>query len=66
VLEEDIMDKDRVVGSAKELKGKVKQAIGTVVGDAKLKAEGKSDKVEGNVQNAVGAVKDAVREAVKK
>jgi len=60
------MDKDRVVGSAKELKGKVKQAIGKVVGDAKLEAEGKSDKVEGNVQNAVGAVKDAVREAVKK
>jgi uncharacterized protein YjbJ (UPF0337 family) len=60
------MDKDRVVGSAKELKGKVKQTIGKVVGDAKLEAEGKSDKVEGNVQNAVGAVKDAVREAVKK
>ena len=60
------MDKDRVVGSAKEFKGKVKQGIGKVVGDAKLESEGKSDKVEGKVQNAVGAVKDAVREAVKK
>ena len=66
VLEEAIMDKDRVVGSAKEVKGNVKQAVGKAAGDAKLEAEGKSDKVEGKVQNAVGGVKDAVREAVKK
>jgi len=60
------MDKDRIVGSAKELKGKVKQAVGKAVGDAKLEAEGKSDKVEGNLQNAVGGLKDAAREAMKK
>ena len=60
------MDKDRVVGSAKEVKGNVKQAVGKTVGDAKLEAQGKSDKFEGKVQNAVGGVKDAVREAVKK
>ena len=60
------MDKDRVVGSAKEVKGNVKQAVGKAVGDTKLEAEGKSDKVKGKVQNAVGGVKDAVREAVKK
>ena len=60
------MNKDRVIGSAKEVKGNVKQAVGKVVGDAKLEAEGKSDKVKGKVQNAVGGVKDAVREAVKK
>jgi uncharacterized protein YjbJ (UPF0337 family) len=66
VLEEEIMNKDRVIGSAKEVKGKVKQAVGKAVGDAKLEEAGKSDKVEGKVQNAVGGVKDAVREAVKK
>ena len=60
------MDKDRIVGSAKEIKGKVKQAVGKAVGDAKLEAEGKSDKVEGNLQNAVGGLKDAAREAMKK
>ena len=60
------MDKDRVVGSAKEAKGNVKQAVGKAPGDAKLEAEGKSDKVEGKVQNAVGGMKDAVRESVKK
>ena len=30
-------------------------------GDAKLAAEGKSDKVAGKVQNAVGGLKDALR-----
>ena len=38
------MDKDRIVGSAKEIKGKVKQAAGKAVGDGKLEAEGKSDR----------------------
>lgn len=60
------MDKDRVAGSAKEIKGAVKEAVGKVVGDAKLKAEGKSDQVEGKVQNALGGLKDAAREAAKK
>ncbi len=56
------MDKDRVAGSAKQVKGAVKQAAGKVVGDAKLEAEGKADKVAGKVQNAAGGLKDAVRE----
>jgi len=46
------MDKDRVVGSAKEIKGSVKETIGKATGDAKLQADGKADKVEGKIQNA--------------
>ena len=60
------MDKDRIVGSGKVIKGSVKEAIGKVTGDAKLETEGKADKVEGKIQNAVGGVKDAVRDALKK
>jgi uncharacterized protein YjbJ (UPF0337 family) len=56
-----IMDKDRIAGSAKEVKGKVKEAVGKAVGDAKLESEGKADKIEGKVQNAVGGLKDAVK-----
>ena len=41
------MDKDRIVGSAKEIKGDVKQAVGKAVGDAKLESEGQADKVRG-------------------
>jgi uncharacterized protein YjbJ (UPF0337 family) len=60
------MDRDRVEGAAKNMKGKVKEAAGKVTGDAKLKSEGKADQVAGKVQNAVGGFKDAVRDAVKK
>lgn len=60
------MDKDRIVGSAKEVKGSIKEAVGKAVGDAKLQSEGKSDQLEGKIQNAVGGVKDTIRDAVKK
>lgn len=55
------MDKDQVVGSAKVIKGKLKEAVGKAVGDAKLEAKGKADKIEGKVQNAVGGLKDTLR-----
>lgn len=35
--------------------------IGNVIGDAKLEAEGIADKAEGQVQNAVGGLKDALK-----
>jgi len=41
------MDKNRIVGSAKQLKGSVKEAVGKVVGDAKLQIDGKADQAEG-------------------
>ena len=59
------MDKDRIVGAAKQAKGAVKEGIGKAVGDNKLVADGKSDKVEGKIQNAVGGLKDTVRDALK-
>ena len=55
------MDKDRITGSAKEIKGAVKQAAGKALGDAKLEADGKADKTEGKVQNAIGGLKDTLR-----
>jgi uncharacterized protein YjbJ (UPF0337 family) len=60
-LEEEIMDKDRVAGSAKQVKGAVKQAAGKAVGDAKLESEGKADKIEGKVQNTIGSLKDTLK-----
>ena len=55
------MDKDRVIGSEKQIKGTVEQAVGEIVGDAKLEAEGNADKIEGQVQNAVGGLKDTFK-----
>ena len=56
------MDKHRVIGSAKVVTGNVKEAVGKTVGDAKIEAEGKADKIDGKVQNAVGGLKDALRD----
>ena len=56
-----MVDKDRIAGSAKVIEGAVKEAIGKATGDAKLETEGKADKVEGKVQNAIGGLKDALK-----
>lgn len=37
------------------------QAAGKAVGDTKLQADGKADKVECEVQSAVGGIKDALK-----
>jgi uncharacterized protein YjbJ (UPF0337 family) len=60
------MDKNRVAGSIKEVKGAVKEAIGKAVGDAKLQSDGKADKAVGKIQNTVGGLNDTVRDAAKK
>jgi uncharacterized protein YjbJ (UPF0337 family) len=59
------MDKDRVEGSLHQAKGKVKEVAGKVTGDAKLEGEGKAEKTAGKVQNAVGGIKDTIKDAVK-
>lgn len=58
------MDKDRIAGAANQAKGAVKDAAGKLVGDPKLQAEGKADKLKGKAQSAIGGAKDAVRDAV--
>jgi uncharacterized protein YjbJ (UPF0337 family) len=55
------MDKDRIKGSAQQAKGALKELAGKVTGDSKLESEGKSDKVAGKVQNAIGGLKDTLR-----
>ncbi len=60
------MDKNRIAGSIKEVKGAAKEAVGKAIGDAKLQNDGKTDKEVGKIQNAVGGLNDAVRDAVKK
>jgi len=59
------MDKDRIAGAARGIKGSVKEAIGKVTGDAKLQSDGKAQRTAGKIQNAVGGMKDTVREIAK-
>ncbi len=56
------MDDDRIEGSARNLKGKVKEGLGKALGDSKLEGEGKGDQVAGKVQNTLGGIKDSFRE----
>lgn len=60
------MDKDRIKGSIKQVKGNIKEMAGKIIGDQKMESEGKTEQVEGKVQNAVGGLKDTAREALKK
>jgi len=55
------MDKDRVKGSTKQIKGKIKESVGKAVGDAKLQNKGQAERAAGKVQNALGGVKDVLR-----
>jgi uncharacterized protein YjbJ (UPF0337 family) len=55
-------DQDRIDGAARNIGGKIKEGVGKVTGDEKLKAEGRTDQFAGKVQNAVGGVKDALRD----
>lgn len=58
------MNKDRIEGSFEQAKGKVKEVAGKATGDTKLETEGKAQQVAGKVQNTIGGMKDAVKEAV--
>jgi uncharacterized protein YjbJ (UPF0337 family) len=56
------MDNDRIKGMGDQAKGSIKDAAGKLTGDSKLQAEGKMDKVKGKVENAVGGMKDSLRD----
>jgi len=56
-----VVDKDRVKGSAKQAKGKLKEVAGKTTGDKKLENEGWAEKMKGKVQNTLGGIRDAVR-----
>jgi uncharacterized protein YjbJ (UPF0337 family) len=60
------MDKDRIDGAARQVKGSIKEAVGKVTGDSKTQAEGIAEKAAGKLQNAVGGAKDAARDTLKK
>jgi uncharacterized protein YjbJ (UPF0337 family) len=47
---------NKVAGKGKELKGRIKDAVGGLTNDPGLQAEGKVDKVKGKIQDKVGDV----------
>src|SRR5262249_59084175 len=61
--ERDIMDKDRIAGSAQDWAGKAEGAVGDIAGDAGTQAAGRAREAAGKVQNLYGQAKDAARDA---
>jgi len=55
------MNRDRIIGSAKQVKGNIEQVTGRLFGDAKLTADGKIDESEGKLQNSIGSLKDSLK-----
>jgi uncharacterized protein YjbJ (UPF0337 family) len=60
------MDRNRVEGAAKQVKGSVKEAMGKVTGNRVTQAEGAAEKLAGRVQSRVGEAADAVRDRLKR
>ena len=57
-----MVDENSVSGSAKQMGGSIKEGVGNLTGDEKLKNEGTVDKVKGKIENAVGSAKDTIKE----
>lgn len=47
---------DSAEGKAKDLKGRIKDAAGSLTGDTSLEAEGKVDQLKGKAQDTVGKI----------
>ena len=52
--------KDNAQGKMHQVKGKVKETVGKVVGNDDLEAEGKVEKLDGKIQEKIGQVKKVV------
>lgn len=59
-----MLNKNERDGKIDLAKGKVKQAVGDLTGNDKLKVEGKVDEVVGHAKTAVGAAQKKVGAAI--
>lgn len=51
-------------GKSDEVKGRVKEAAGVLIGDEKLRREGRADQAAGKVKQAAEKIKKKLDEAV--
>jgi uncharacterized protein YjbJ (UPF0337 family) len=61
-VENQDMDENRVEGAARNLGGKVQDAVGAVTGDAATQMRGQMNRATGAAQNAYGQTVDGVRD----
>ena len=56
------MDEDRITGAATDFKGQVKEGIGNLTGDTKMRSEGRADQLGGAAERTMGQARDAARD----
>lgn len=57
---------DKIKGMANEAAGNVKQGLGKLTGDEKLRAEGLAQEAKGDAQKTVGDLKNKLKDAADK
>ena len=61
-----MVDENRIEGAWDKAKGAVKEGIGNLTGNEKLKGEGMADKAKGTAESAIGGAKDTARDVASK
>ena len=56
--------KNRVKATAKNIEGKVQEAVGDLTGDTQAQAEGRGKQVEASVRHTVEDLKDQVKKMI--
>ncbi|MEI6441808.1 MAG: CsbD family protein [Nostocales cyanobacterium ELA583] len=56
--------KDKAKATAKNIQGKVQEAVGDITGDPKTQAEGKQKQAEAKIRHSVEDVKDQAKEII--
>jgi len=59
------MNKDTIVGTAKEIGGKIHSAVSHIAGNKEGEARGNVDEAEGKAQKNYGKVKDIIKDVAK-
>jgi uncharacterized protein YjbJ (UPF0337 family) len=58
-----MMNKNRVKGTIDEVVGSAKRHVGRLTGNSRTEVEGGAQQLKGKVENTVGKVQDAARDA---
>ena len=53
--------KDKIEGTAHDVKGTVKEKVGRAINDPNLEAKGSGEKVAGKVQKKIGEIEEVLK-----
>ena len=59
-----MVDENEVEGTARDLGGKIQDAVGGLTGDTETQAQGKINQAAGQAQKAIGSLADDLRDNV--